>query len=74
MAVKNVPVPEKKASKERARGLEEERGPAGDFSFPALDMLGFGFGVPRQPADLTLLLLCGGLGQARAGAFRIFKR
>ncbi len=73
MAVENVPVSEKKASKERARGLEEERGPAGDFSFPALDMLGFGFGVPRQPADLTLLLLCGRLGQAGAGVFKTFK-
>lgn len=73
MAVKNVPVPEKKASKERARGPEEERGSAGDFSFPALDMLGFGFGVLRQPADLTLLLLCGRLGQAGAGVFKTFK-
>ena len=73
MAVQNVPVPEKKASKERERGPEEERGSAGDFSFPALDMLGFGFGVPRQPADLTLLLVWGGLGQAGAGVFKTFK-
>lgn len=73
MAVENVPVPEKKASKERERGPEEERGSAGDFSFPALDMLGFGFGVLRQPADLTLLLLCGRLGQAGAGVFKTFK-
>ena len=73
MAVENVPVSEKKAYKERARGPEEERGSAGDFSFPALDMLGFGFGVLRQPADLTLLLLCGRLGQAGAGVFKTFK-
>ncbi len=58
----------------KSRPLRRERGLAGDFSFSALDMLGFGFGVPRQPADLTLLYLCGRLGQAGAGAFRIFKR
>ena len=72
MAVKNVPVSEKKASKERARGLEEERGPAGDFSFPALDMLGFGFGVPRQPADLTLLLFMRRAGTSRGRCFQNF--
>lgn len=57
----------------RKRGPEEGRGLAGGFSFSALDMPGFGFGVPRQPADLTLLLFMRQAGTSRGRCFQNFQ-
>jgi len=74
MAVEAVSVLESRPLR-RERGPEEGRGLAGGFSFFGFWICWAWFGVPRQPADLTLLLFMRRAGDKPGPvAFRIFKR